>query len=210
MTQFFLAIAGNIGSGKTTLTTQLSERMGVGALYESTSANPYLEDFYQDMKRFALPLQLRFLGVRVEQVRKAQEQKRSFVQDRTCFEDAEIFAKHLYDRGELDERDYETYQLIATKLMSTVQAPTLMVYLQRSAKDCARHVKKRGRTYEQGMPSGYLADLSARYDKWFHEYNHGAKLLLNAEGMDFVANENERRTLTDKILQALPQQSLAL
>jgi deoxyadenosine/deoxycytidine kinase len=201
----FLAVAGSIGSGKTTLTRRLVERLGVQGLYESTEANPYLADFYSEMQRWALPLQLRFLAHRVEQTRAVQVSGTSAIQDRTCYEDAHIFAAHLRERGAMDERDWETYRLVARQLLQGLDPPDLLVYLRRTPEGCARQIEQRGRDYEQSIPEGYLEELGARYDRWFEQYDHGAKLLVPADEHDFLRSESDLEKLVQRIADALPQ-----
>src|SRR6185436_1141179 len=143
-------------SGKTTLTRRLSERLSMPALYESTADNPYLSDFYRDMRRWSLPLQLRFVAIRVEQTMEVQRAGRSAIQDRTCYEDAEIFAANLHGRGDMDDRDWETYQLVSRQLLDGLEPPHLTVYLRRSAESCVKQIARRGREYEQSIPRDYL------------------------------------------------------
>jgi len=204
----FLAVAGNIGSGKTTLTRRLVERLEMSGLYEDTADNPYLADFYGDMRRWAMALQLRFLGVRVAQTRDHVERGVSTIQDRTCYEDAEIFAKNLHQRGDMDARDWETYALIAEQLLGGLDAPDLLVYLRRSPESCRRLIARRGRDYEATIPADYLADLGARYDAWFEAYARGPKLLVRAEEHDFLNSEADLETLVGRIVEALPQRPL--
>lgn len=204
----FLAVAGSIGSGKTTLTRRLVERLGVRGLYESTEANPYLADFYADMPRFSLALQLRFLGIRVKETREAQLHGIASVQDRTCYEDADIFAANLHDRGEMDDRDWETYRLLAEQLFYGIEAPDLLVYLRRSPESCREQIKLRGRDYEQSMPADYLADLGRRYDLWFERYDLGPKIMVEAERYDFLHSDAHLGELVAKIVDALPQREL--
>lgn len=204
----FLAVAGNIGSGKTTLSTRLAERLGYRALLESTIANPYLADFYRNMPRYSLALQLRFLGARIKETRAVQRADIGAVQDRTCYEDAEIFAANLHARGDMDTRDYDTYKLIAEELFVGVEPPDLLVYLARSAGSCARLIAQRGRTYERSMPAEYLADLGSRYEDWFRGYQRGPKLRIEADSYDFLENERDVDAIVDRIRDALPQRFL--
>lgn len=204
----FLAVAGNIGSGKTTLTERLVARLGYRGLYESTLANPYLADFYGDMQRYALPLQLRFLAHRVEETRAVQRAGTAAIQDRTCHEDAEIFAANLHDRGDMDARDYETYGLVARQLLEGLDPPDLLVYLRRSPEGCRANIRKRGREYEQAMPTGYLEDLGARYDRWFDAYTLGPKMHVVAEEHDFLNSEADLEALVKRIAESLPQRQL--
>lgn len=203
-----LAIAGSIGSGKTTLTRRLSDRIGLRALYESTDDNPYLADFYRDMPRWALGLQLRFLATRVEQTRSAQTEGQSVIHDRTCYEDAEIFAANLHGRGQMTERDFETYSAIARQLFLGIEPPSLLVYLRRSVDSCLNQIKKRGRDFEKKMPRDYMIDLGTRYDEWFERYNRGPKLMVEAERYDFLESEADLESIVKRISDALPQQML--
>ncbi|NOY91169.1 MAG: deoxynucleoside kinase [Deltaproteobacteria bacterium] len=201
----YLAVAGSIGSGKTTLTRRLEQRLGFRGLYESTADNPYLEDFYADMSRWALPLQLRFLAIRASQVREAAAHGVSVVQDRTCYEDAEIFAAHLHARGDMDERDWETYGLVTRPLLDQLPAPDLLVYLHRGPNDCRRQIRARGREYEQALPAGYLEELGERYDDFFARYARGQKLRVEGEGNDFLHSEADLDALVARVADALPQ-----
>ncbi|MBX3268927.1 MAG: deoxynucleoside kinase [Sandaracinaceae bacterium] len=204
----FLAVAGSIGSGKTTLTRRLEARLGLRALYEDTADNPYLADFYADMPRWAMALQLRFLGTRVADTRALLESGSSVIQDRTCYEDAEIFAANLAARGDMDARDWATYQLIARQLLDGIEAPHLLVYLRRSPESCRAQIARRGRDYEAAIPMDYLIDLGRRYDEWFERYLRGPRLLVRAEEHDFLESEADLEALVGRIVEALPQRTL--
>lgn len=204
----FLAVAGNIGSGKTTLTRRLEERLGLGALYEDTADNPYLPDFYQDMRRWAMAVQLRFLATRVTQTKELLVGGVSVIQDRTCYEDAEIFAANLASRGDMDARDWKTYSLIATQLFDGMPPPDLLVYLRRSPTSCRTQIVHRDRSYERQIPMDYLADLGARYDGWFEAYQRGAKMIVRAEEHDFLHSQDDLEELVGHIIEALPQRPL--
>ena len=206
--QVFLAVAGNIGSGKTTLTRRLVARLGYVGLYESTDANPYLADFYADMARWALPTQLRFLAERVRSTRETLGEGRSAVQDRTAYEDADIFAANLHARGAMDGRDWETYALIAGQLLAGERAPDLLVYLRREVEGCVANIAQRGRGYEEAIPRDYLADLHLRYDVWFARWKRSPKLLVDAEPHDFLRSDADLDALVRRIETALPQQQL--
>lgn len=208
--QVFLAVAGNIGSGKTTLTRRLVARLGYVGLYESTDANPYLADFYADMRRWALPTQLRFVAERVRLTRETLGQGRSAVQDRTAYEDAEIFAANLHARGAMDERDWDTYRLITTQLLEGERAPDLLVYLRRDVAGCLTHIARRGREYEESIPRDYLTDLHERYDVWFETWRRAPKLLVDASQHDFLESDSDLDALVRRIEEALPQRSLQL
>ena len=205
----FLAVAGNIGSGKTTLTRRLVARLDLSGLYEDTADNPYLADFYGDMPRWAMALQLRFLGLRVAQTRDRIARGIGTIQDRTCYEDAEIFARNLHQRGDMDARDWETYRLIAEQLLDGLDAPDLLVYLRRSPESCRGNIARRGRDYEASIPADYLADLGQRYDAWFESYERGPKLLVHAEEHDFLNREDDLEALVGRIVEALPQRPLS-
>jgi len=206
--QVFLAVAGNIGSGKTTLTKRLVEKLGYVGLYESTDANPYLADFYADMPRWALPTQLRFLAERVRLTRETLGEGRSAVQDRTAYEDADIFAANLHGRGAMDGRDWETYQLIARQLLEGERAPDLLVYLRREVDGCVANIAQRGREYEESIPRDYLLDLHERYDAWFDRWRRSPKLLVDASQHDFLRSDGDLDALVRRIEGALPQPSL--
>lgn len=206
--QLFLAVAGNIGSGKTTLTRRLVERLGLTGLYEDTDHNPYLADFYADMRRWAMPLQLRFLAGRVASTKHALERGVSAIQDRTCWEDAEIFAANLHHRGDMDGRDYETYRLIADQLLGGLPVPHLLVYLRRSVESCGEQIARRGREYEASIPRDYLTDLGRRYDAWFEGWTSGPKLLVHAEARDFLHSQDDLEALVGEIVESLPQRAL--
>ncbi|MEM9192980.1 MAG: deoxynucleoside kinase [Myxococcota bacterium] len=204
----FLAVAGNIGSGKSTLTRRLAERLGFSALYEDTQANPYLSDFYGDMQRYALPLQLRFLGTRVRQTKEVQAEGIGAIQDRTCYEDAQIFAPNLHARGALDGRDWDTYQLLSNELLRGLDPPDLLVFLSRSAELCRAQIRNRGRDYEQSMPAGYLEDLDQRYQDWFADYRAGPKLKVDGKAYDFLHSAPDLEALVSMIEEQLPQRML--
>ena len=206
----FLAVAGNIGSGKTTLTRRLSERLGLVAHYEETADNPYLADFYADMPRWAMALQLRFLAQRVALTRELLQRGVSAIQDRTCYEDAEIFAANLHHRGEMDGRDWETYQIISEQLLGGLPPPDLLVYLRRSPGGCRELIGRRGREYEAQIPMGYLQDLGERYDAWFEGYRVGPKLAVRAEEHDFLHSQEDLEALVARIIEELPQRPLWL
>ena len=206
--QVFLAVAGNIGSGKTTLTRRLSARLGLTALYEDTDENPYLADFYADMPRWAMALQLRFLAGRVAKTREVLERGVSAIQDRTCWEDADIFARNLHQRGDMDARDWDTYGQIAEQLLAGLPAPHLLVYLRRSPSSCAAQIARRGREYEAAIPMSYLEDLGARYDTFVERWTRGPKLVVDAEARDFLNREDHLEALVAGIVEALPQRAL--
>jgi deoxyadenosine/deoxycytidine kinase len=206
--QVLLAVAGNIGSGKTTLTRRLVERLGWTGLFESTDANPYLADFYADMHRWALQAQLRFLAVRVRDTKRVLGEGASAIQDRTCWEDADIFAANLHGRGALDRRDWETYRMVAETLLADLRPPDLLVYLRRPVAGCRAQIAKRGRAYEDSIPEAYLRDLEIRYDGWFESWDRSRKLLVRAEDYDFLHSDAHLDGLVQRIAESLPQRLL--
>jgi deoxyadenosine/deoxycytidine kinase len=155
-----------------------------------------------------LPLQLRFLAQRVEDTRDAQIAGIAAIQDRTCYEDAEIFAANLHDRGEMDDRDWATYCLVADQLLRGLDPPDLLVYLWRSSDSCRANIRERGRDYEQTMPADYLEDLGDRYDRWFEGYDQGRKMRVIAEEHDFLHSEDDLSALVERIGASLPQPML--
>lgn len=203
-----LAIAGNIGSGKTTLTRRLVARLSLLGLYEGVEENPYLADFYGDMPRWALPTQLHFLAHRVAMTKDALSQGAGAICDRTCYEDAEIFAANLHGRGAMDGRDFSTYRLIAEQLLDGLRAPDLLVYLRRSPESCRSQIARRGREFEESIPLDYLRDLGARYEGWFGAWRRSPKLLVEAEQYDFLESEADIDALLRRIEHALPQATL--
>lgn len=207
--QVLLAVAGNIGSGKTTLTRLMATSLGYQPLFEPSDENPYLSDFYQDMSRYALPLQLRFLADRVEQMRLLAERSISAVQDRTCYEDVEIFARNLHEDGKMDDRDWGTYGRVARPLLAGLPVPDLLVYLQKTPETCAAAVKQRGRDFEQALPPDYLSQLGARYDAWFEAYDRGPKLRIVGDTLDVLERPEDLARVVDQVRQALPQRLLA-
>jgi deoxyadenosine/deoxycytidine kinase len=204
-----VAIAGNIGSGKTTLATRLAERLGFTPLFEPNDENPYLVDFYGDMGRWALPTQLRFLVSRIAQTEAALGSGASILCDRTCWEDADIFAANLHGRGAMDDRDWATYRMLAERLLAALPPPDLLVYLRRSVPSCRAQIARRGRQYENEIPTDYLLDLERRYDGWFERWQLCQKLFVRAEDHDFLYSKDDLESLVRRIAEALPQRQLA-
>lgn len=203
-----LAVAGNVGSGKTTLTRRLVERLGWTGIFEGQDENPYLADFYRDMPRWALPSQLRFLVGRVRDTRAIVGSGASAICDRTCWEDADIFAANLHGRGDMDLRDWETYRMVADTMLSELRAPDLLVYLRRSVASCRAMIARRGRAYEDSIPAPYLADLGARYDAWFAEWDRSRKLSIDAEAYDVLGSDADLEAVVAKVRESLPQRLL--
>ncbi len=193
-----IAIAGNIGSGKTTLTRMLAKRYGWTPKYESVDFNPYLEDFYADMQRWSFNLQIYFLNTRFKDVVDISRSSGTVVQDRTIYEDACIFAPNLHAMGNMSDRDFQTYQDLFKLMMSLVHEPDLMIYLRSSVPHLIAKIQKRGRDYEQSIQIDYLKGLNDRYEEWVGNYK-GELLVINADRTDFENNPHDFQTITDGI-----------
>ncbi len=185
MNEYFIAIAGNIGAGKSTLTDMLARRLNWQPFYEANAENPYLEDFYRDMPRWSFQSQAFFLSRRLEHHRQLIDFPGSVVQDRTVYEDAEVFARNLYQRGEMSERDYETYRRLYEAVCKFLPPPDLVVYLQASVDTLMRHINKRGRDFEQDIRPQYVTDLNALYDDWIQSWSLSPVLVIDMNDCDF-------------------------
>lgn len=180
-----IAIAGNIGAGKTTLCTQLAKHFGWEVHYESTDDNPYLSDFYVDMKRWSFNLQIYFLNSRYQQILKILNGDKTVVQDRTIYEDAYIFAPNLHDMGLMSTRDFNNYFDLFKTMSSQIEAPDLLIYLRASIPTLVTHIQSRGRAYEGSMSLDYLKRLNERYEDWIGHYEDGKLLIINSDDVDF-------------------------
>lgn len=180
-----IAIAGNIGAGKTTLCTQLGKHFNWDVHYESTEDNPYLSDFYLDMKRWAFNLQIYFLNSRYQQILEIQNGSQTVIQDRTIYEDAHIFAPNLHDMGLMSTRDFENYYSLFKTMETQVQPPDLLIYLRANVSTLVSHIQSRGRDYEGSMSLDYLKLLNDRYETWIDGYEEGPLLIINADEIDF-------------------------
>lgn len=187
-----IAITGNIGAGKTTLTQMLGKHYGWGVLYEAVEGNPYLADFYKDMERWAFNLQIYFLNSRFAQVQKIRSQTYSTViQDRTIYEDAHIFARNLYESKVMTERDYECYMLLFGSIINSVPAPDLMIYLKADIPKLVQQIKKRGRDFESDISVDYLKNLNGYYERFVNTYDHGKLLVIDVNEIDFASNPDD-------------------
>ncbi|PTR01371.1 deoxyadenosine/deoxycytidine kinase [Mucilaginibacter yixingensis] len=186
-----IAIVGNIGAGKTTLTELLAKNYGWEPLYEAVDNNPYLEDFYSDMKRWSFNLQIYFLNSRFQQIVDIQKGNRNILQDRTIYEDAFIFAENLHDMGLMTSRDYENYRAIFDNITSFIKPPDLLIYLKASVPTLVNNIQRRGREYEIGIRIDYLSKLNEKYDKWIKGYNLGKLLVLDKDNLDFANNPED-------------------
>lgn len=193
-----IAIAGNIGSGKTTLTRMLAARYGWTPKYESVDFNPYLSDFYDDMSRWSFNLQIYFLNKRFKDVVDISKNSETIIQDRTIYEDAKIFAPNLHDMGLMSSRDFDTYSDLFDLMMSLVKMPDLLIYLKSSIPNLVSQIQKRGREYEKTIRIDYLTGLNERYDKWIDSYK-GHLLVINADKYKFGNKEEDFEAVTDMI-----------
>jgi deoxyadenosine/deoxycytidine kinase len=194
-----IAIVGNIGAGKTTLTEMLAHNYGWDPLFEAVDNNPYLEDFYSDMKRWSFNLQIYFLNSRYRQIIDIQKSGRNILQDRTIYEDAYIFAENLHDMGLMTTRDYENYQSIFENITEYIKPPDLLVYLKASVPTLVNNIQRRGREYEIGIRIDYLSKLNEKYDKWIKNYKLGKLLILDKDNLDFATNTEDLATIVQLI-----------
>ncbi|HBZ36003.1 MAG TPA: deoxynucleoside kinase [Rikenellaceae bacterium] len=194
-----IAIAGNIGSGKTTLTRLLSKHYNWEAKYEDVDENPYLADFYNDMQRWSFNLQIFFLKERFKGIVDIQKSSNDVVQDRTIYEDARIFATNLHDMGLMSTRDFENYTSLFNIIMSLVKPPDLLIYLRSSIPNLVAQIHKRGREYENGIRIDYLSGLNERYEKWIEEYKDGKVLIINVDEVKFEERPEDLSIVIDRI-----------
>lgn len=193
-----IGVAGNIGSGKTTLTRMLAEHYGWVPKYESVTYNPYLEDYYKDIPRWSYNLETYFLAQRFKDLLEISKSDGVIIQDRTLFEGVHIFVKNNYDLGNLSKRDFDTYMQLFEVMVSMAGVPDLLIYLRSSIEHLVFQIQKRGREYEQSMSLEYLAGLNERYEKWISEYE-GRLLIIDADNLDFENRPEDFAVVTDKI-----------
>ena len=193
-----IAIAGNIGCGKTTLTKMLAKHYGWKPAFETVEFNPYLEDFYADMKRWSFNLQIFFLNKRFKDVVEIGKSNDYIIQDRTIYEDARIFAPNLHEQGFMSDRDFDNYQDLFDLMMSLVKMPDLMIYIRASIPTLVAQIQKRGRAYEASMRIDYLQGLNDKYEKWISEYK-GKLLIVDGDNVKFGENPDDFRKITDQI-----------
>lgn len=193
-----IAIAGNIGSGKTTLTKLLAKRYGWIPKFEPVDNNPYLDDFYKDMNRWSFNLQVYFLNKRFKEIVEIAQSNDTIVQDRTIFEDARIFAPNLHDQGFMTDRDFENYSDLFDLMISLVKLPQLMIYIRSSIPTLVNHIEKRGRSFEQSIRIDYLTGLQKRYENWINSYK-GDLIIIDGDNINFEDNAEDFRKVTDMI-----------
>lgn len=193
-----IAIAGNIGSGKTTLTKMLAKRYGWIPRFEPVDNNPYLDDFYHDMNRWSFNLQVYFLNKRFKEVVEISQSDENIIQDRTIFEDAKIFAPNLHDQGYMSDRDFENYSDLFDLMMSLVKLPQLMIYIRRSIPTLVKHIEKRGRSFEKSIRIDYLTGLQQRYEDWIKNYK-GELIIIDGDKLSFEDTPEDFRKVTDMI-----------
>ena len=194
-----IAIAGNIGSGKTTLTRLLSKHFGWEPHYEDVDTNPYLHSFYEDMQRWSFNLQVYFLNSRFRQVVKIRESGKTVIQDRTIYEDAFIFAPNLHAMGLMTTRDFENYFSLFKLMSSLIQPPDLLIYLRGSVPTLVNQIQKRGRKYEDSIRLDYLRRLNERYEAWIGTYNLGKLLIVDVDNTNFTERPEDLRMVINKI-----------
>ena len=194
-----IAVAGNIGSGKTTLTGMLAKHYGWEPLYESVDNNPYLASFYQDMQRWSFNLQIYFLNSRFRQVLDIRKRKKDVIQDRTIYEDAYIFAPNLHEMDLMATRDFENYSQLFELMKQFIQAPDLLIYLKADVSTLVTQIHKRGRAYEDSIRLSYLENLNEKYEKWLSNYNEGKLLVVDVNTIKFAEKPEDFGEIINKI-----------
>ena len=194
-----IAIAGNIGAGKTSLTKLLAKHYKFEGHYEDVLKNPYLDDFYDQMERWSFNLQIYFLNSRFRQVKEIHEKRKNVIQDRTIYEDANIFAPNLHAMGLMTNRDFENYRSLFELMEENVSAPDLLIYLRSSIPNLVSQIHKRGREYENSISIEYLSRLNERYEAWIHNYKKGELLIVDIDDLDFVENKEDLKKIISLI-----------
>jgi len=194
-----IAVAGNIGAGKTTLTELLSKHYGWTPNYEDVDDNPYLNDFYNDMQRWSFNLQIYFLNSRFNQILDIRKSGKTVIQDRTIYEDAEIFAPNLHAMGLMSTRDFNNYKTLFDLMTSLIQPPDLLIYLKASIPTLVHQIQKRGREFENSIRLDYLKQLNDRYESWIKGYRLGKLLVISVDEVDFATNREDLSFVIDKI-----------
>ncbi len=202
---YYYAVAGNIGAGKSSLTTILARHYRWKAYYESVDDNPYLSDFYEDMRRWSFNLQIYFLSSRFRSQKQMVNANQSFIQDRTIYEDVEIFARNLYQMGLMSKRDYDNYSSLFHEMVDFLTPPDLLIYLRADVPTLVRQIQQRGRDYESTIRIEYLERLNILYEDWINKYPH-EKLIIDTDHLDFVNNRED----LGKIIEMIEQRRFGL
>ncbi|CAA9571707.1 MAG: Deoxyadenosine kinase @ Deoxyguanosine kinase [uncultured Truepera sp.] len=195
----FVAVAGNIGAGKSSLTQILAERFALEPVYEAVDENPYLSDFYADMPRYAFHSQMFFLARRLQQHVSQVNPGNRVIQDRTVYEDAHIFARNLFEEGVMDSRDFRVYTAMYGAIREALRPPDLLVYLHAGLPTLRRHIALRGRDFEATIENGYLERLNGLYEDWFAAYDLSAKVVIGADALDFVGNPDDLARVLEQL-----------
>ena len=198
----YIAIAGNIGAGKSSLTSLLGKNFGWETYYESVDDNPYLSDFYDDMRRWSFNLQIYFLSSRFQHQKTLMDAQKSLIQDRTIYEDVEIFAKNLHEMGLMSDRDYKNYCALFAEMVSYLKPPDLLIYLRAEVPTLVRQIQQRGRDYENTIRIEYLERLNRLYEDWIDRYDQ-EKLIIDTDNLDFVNNEEDLGKIITMVEQRL-------
>ncbi|HEY3250810.1 MAG TPA: deoxynucleoside kinase [Ignavibacteria bacterium] len=201
--KYFVSVAGNIGSGKSSLTHLIAKEFGWLPYYESVQNNPYLGDFYKDMKRWSFQLQVYFLSHRFSTHKKIIDSKKSVIQDRSIYEDVEIFARNLYLMGRMEVRDYKNYRNLFYEMAAYLKAPDLIVYLRTNVNTLMKQISSRGRDFEKSIEKHYLERLNRSYGRWINTYKLGKVITIDTNNLDFVNNKKHFNTILNKITKAL-------
>ena len=194
-----IAVAGNIGAGKTTLAGLLAKHYKWTPHYEDVEENPYLNDFYNDMQRWSFNLQIYFLNSRFQQIADIRKSGETVIQDRTIYEDAHIFAPNLHAMGLMTNRDFENYKSLFDLMESVVKGPDLLIYLRSSIPNLVSQIHKRGRDYENSISIDYLSRLNERYEAWVHNYNKGNLLIIDVDNINFVDNPEDLGNIITRV-----------
>lgn len=194
-----IAIAGNIGSGKTTLTGLLAKHFGWHPHYEDVESNPYLHSFYEDMQRWSFNLQIYFLNSRFRQIIHIREGGKTVIQDRTIYEDAHIFAPNLHEMNLMTTRDYDNYRDLFDLMATFIQPPDLLIYLKATVPTLVKQIQKRGREYEESIRLDYLKSLNTRYEEWIATYKLGKLLIFNVDNIDMAENPEDLGMVIEKV-----------
>jgi len=200
---YFITIAGNIGVGKSTLTTLLAEKLDWKPFFEGFSENPYLSDFYGDMSRWSFHSQVFFLSQRLQQHHHLLQFGQSVIQDRSVYEDAEIFARNLFNQGHMSQRDWLTYSALYKTLSQLLKPPDLVVYLKASVPTIQRRINQRGREYEQSIATDYLAQLNELYEKWVSNFTLCPVLTVATDNLDYVQHDDHLNQIVNRIQERL-------